>query len=248
MDTSPVRRSIIEITSPFKDEHVSPPTRTTSCSLARLSMPSMKAVRKGTEQDGGMARERRKYKGRPPIDAMSERFTARDFLPRLKGLVKERSKWTPSISISLVESTSLSALQRRAAASSPMPIGTFGVAGTLPAIRPISPNSPTSSRCGADFFISIQISEIIFIRVGLGVIKHKQSQSVFSSSCRIMSDSNILRERQICYGTYSSFFLQVLLGAMLGRYICFSRRCQMSHVSLQLHCSMRVEKNELSMK
>jgi len=143
-DCSP--RTVRESTSGPDVEQVSPPIKCTPNCSARCSIPLMQVSRKSRVIAGGIARESRKYRGLPPMAAMSERLTDRVFFPKDSGSQNERSKWIPSISMSVVMRLRRPGEGVKAAASSPMPRTTPVPADTCRAIRSMRPNSPSVLR------------------------------------------------------------------------------------------------------
>src|SRR5690606_5826734 len=101
---------------------VSPPTRATWCNPASSKKPSSMASHQAAS-GSGRVRERVHQAGSAPMAARSERLTASAFQPMSAGGWEAR-KWTPSLSTSVVTTSSCPAAGRRAAASSPMPVAT----------------------------------------------------------------------------------------------------------------------------
>src|SRR5574341_412304 len=119
-------RSVTFTTQPWGDAEVSPPTTATSCSEATVSAPSKNASASSRPVVSGQARATSAQRGRPPMAAMSERFTASDFQPRSAGWAQRRRKCTSSIRRSVVARSRRPAPGSSTAQSSPMPTRTPG--------------------------------------------------------------------------------------------------------------------------
>ena len=74
-------RSVTFTIQPRGEAEVSPPTTATSWARASSSNPVKNASASSTVTPSGQASATSAQRGRPPIDAMSERFTASDFQP-----------------------------------------------------------------------------------------------------------------------------------------------------------------------
>jgi hypothetical protein len=130
-----------------------PPTGETSNGSGNSSNPAPNSSKHSTPRRVGTAKDRRPYRGVPPMAALSLRFTAKNFLTSIFGEISERSKWIPSMGRSTVATTLFPGVRDKMAASSPMPRRTLSVlAAKRFFIRPMRPNSSislTSTRLSA---------------------------------------------------------------------------------------------------
>src|SRR5258708_25970369 len=138
--------TVTSIISGPGDRVMLPPARVTRASAARSRNPSTSACISSTTLPAGRASESNASRGVPPIAATSERLTANAFHPMSRGVLKRRSKWTPSTSPSVVRISSAPRSGFTTAASSPMPMSSHGgAAGTRARIPAISSRSPVPS-------------------------------------------------------------------------------------------------------
>src|SRR5918994_7689117 len=133
---------------------VSPPTRASAYSAHASRIPPYSSITHAASTWGDSAIDTSAERGLPPIAAMSDTFTVTDFAPRSRGEIVDRSKCTPSTSMSVV-TTSWPVLAASTAASSPRPTTTSRASPARSRVIAATSSSSVRSMAATARFCSI---------------------------------------------------------------------------------------------